>query len=144
MTEDKKTARIIAHLEASAGRPLARPQEIAMLLERAPTPERLKTLDEASFIAKFLVRTMGIMRRIGSAGTGYEQLEREFGANTRRLRELLGSLVEGAPDDIRENFTATFLAVTPSAFDHLLSLCDDLMRYKNWRLDEERGNAIAP
>ncbi|GEM_PF-1388505 len=138
MKQEKNVTGIIAYLEASG--PLAHREDFTTLLTLADSKERQMALDEASFIAKFLIRTMGIMRRIGRDGTGYEQLAGEFTANIKRVRHLLRSLVEKSSDATRLRFTTLFLDVTPSSLDNLLSLCDDLMRYKNWRLDDERGD----
>lgn len=64
-------------------------------------------------------------------------LQREFTAAFERVASLARILVESAPVGHRERFVSRCLALTPDAFQNLLTLCYDLSWYKNWEIDQK-------
>jgi hypothetical protein len=78
------------------------------------------------------------MTRIGRKGEGYDRLANEFSEAAAKTRTLVTSLIAGSPDDVRERFTSTYLAMTQEGLENLLSLCRDLSWYKNWLIDTKR------
>jgi hypothetical protein len=126
---------LLAALEEHAGRAFSRREDIGILLELAYQQRREPDLDRLSFLAKFLVRTLGIMKRIGRDGQGYDRLTAEFGENLEKARNLMSDLLQTAPEDVRGRLHAAYLEMTPAGMEHLLVCFQDLAAYKNWRID---------
>jgi hypothetical protein len=126
---------LLTALEAHAGRAFSRREDIGILLEVAYRQRREPDLDRLSFLAKFLVRTLGIMKRIGRDGQGYDRLIAEFGENLEKARNLMSDLLQTAPEDVRGRLQAVYLERTPAGMEHLLAWFQDLAAYKNWRID---------
>jgi hypothetical protein len=129
------TITLLTTLESHAGRPLRRRDDVAILLELAYRQDREPDLDRLSFLAKFLARTMGIMKRIGIDGQGYDRLSSEFTANLEQARALLIDFLRLAPDEARSRFQTAYLTMTPAAVENVLAFLQDLSSYKNWRID---------
>ncbi len=132
-----ETASFLARLRSFSGNRLKREQDLGILLEMGGVTERAPFLDELSFLAKFLSRTHAIMERIGSNGEGYGGLAREFQDSLQRASGLIQHLLEAAPDDIRQHFSTTYLALTQECLGNLLALLYDLSWYKNWLIDHQ-------
>ena len=126
---------LLALLERHAGRPFARRDDMKIILEAAVARGRAENLDRLSFLAKFLVRTHGIMKRIGRDGQGYDRLAAEFGENMESARRLLLDFLCHAPEPARRVMETRYLAMTPAALDEILVLLQDLSWFKNWRID---------
>jgi hypothetical protein len=122
-------------LERHSGRPFGRREDTGAILELAYRHGRERDLDRLSFLAKFLVRCMGIMKRIGRDGDGYDRLAAEFGASIEQTRTLLASLLLGAPPEVRNRLHNEYLAMTPGAMENMLAFLQDLSSFKNWRID---------
>jgi hypothetical protein len=132
------TDSLLSELDAFSGGNIVHRADLGVLLESGRVQPERETLDELGFYAKFLHRTFGIMARIGPNGEGYERLAAEFSSSAGKARNLLSSLLSGAPPDVRGRMTATYLAMTQEGLDNLLSLCHDLSWYKNWLIDTKR------
>lgn len=126
---------LLAALEEHAGRTFSCREDIGILLELAYRQRREPDLDRLSFLAKFLVRTHGIMKRIGRDGQGYDRLTAEFGETLEKARNLMIDLLQTAPEDLRGRLHAVYLEMTPAGMEHLLACFHDLAAYKNWRID---------
>jgi hypothetical protein len=129
------TIALLSRLENLAGKNLERRDDLGILLEAGQCDGHREHLESLSFHSKFLVRTFGIMRRIGRQGTGYDRLEMEFGEAVERVRMLAQGLLEAAPASDRTRFGEMYLAMTPQGLENLIGLCGDLVWYKNWLLD---------
>ena len=132
------TASLLSELDTFSGGTLAHRPDLGILLESGRAGPERGLLDELSFFSKFLHRTYGIMTRIGRDGEGYDRLANEFSEVVAKARALVTSLIAESPPDVRERFTATYLAMTQEGLENLLSLCRDLSWYKNWLIDTKR------
>jgi hypothetical protein len=132
------TASLLSELDTFSGGTIARRSDLGILLESGRVQPERALLDEVAFYSKFLHRTYGIMTRIGREGEGYDRLANEFSEAVAKTRGLLTSLIAGSPEDVRERFTAAYLAMTQEGLENLLSLCHDLSWYKNWLIDSKR------
>ena len=135
MNLSQSTVALLGTLDSVSRGQLQRRDDLGTLLELGAAPERSTALDELAFRAKFLTRTFKIMQRIGSDGEGYGRLEMEFTASMDVARGHLRTLLVGASDEVRDRFTASYLAMTPAGLTDLMALLRDLTWYKNWLLD---------
>ena len=133
------TASLLSALDAMSGNKLTRRDDLGTLLELGASSHMRPVLEELSFYAKFLQRTHGIMKRIGKDGNGYDKLSEEFGTSLGKANRLIGTLLDGAPPDVRAQFSSTYLAMTQGGLANLLALFYDLSWYKNRLIDAE-GN----
>ncbi len=134
------TASLLATLDKLSHNTLGRRTDLGVLIELATLERQQDTLDELSFTAKFLHRSLGIMRRIGKDGNGYDKLESEFKGNLQKASTLVGTLIRNAPEETRQHFTSTYLGLTPGALENFMMLLHDLSWYKNWLIDRSRGS----
>jgi len=141
MTLSSSTISLLATLDAASRRQLKRRGDLGILLDLGAPPERSATLDDLAFRAKVLTRTFGIMQRIGREGNGYDRLESEFALTMDVVRSHVRTLLGGAPDDVRDRFAASYLAMTPGGLSNLTALLGDLTWYKNWLLDSKQARA---
>lgn len=141
MTPTSSTLSLLAALDTASRGQLKRRDDLGLVLDLGASPEQSAALDDLAFRSKFLTRTFGIMRRIGREGNGYERLESEFAANMDVVRSHLRSLFAGAPDDVRERLSSSYLAMTPAGLSDLMALLGDLAWYKNWLLDSKQARA---
>ncbi len=135
-----ETSKLLAELQTLSGDRLTRVNDLGVLLDLGTGPPAAAALQELSFLAKFLSRTYGIMKRIGPGGNGYGTLLSEFNDNLRKVTARVQELLAAAPPGMREHFRTTYFAMTPEAMENFLALLYDLSWYKNWLLDH-RGTA---
>jgi len=141
MQPTSESESLLAILERHAGKPFARRDDMKIILDAAVAWNRAEDLDRLSFLAKFLVRTHGIMKRIGRDGQGYDRLAAEFGENMESARALLLDFVRHAPEPARRVMETRYLAMTPAALEEVLVLMQDLSWFKNWRIDRPNDPA---
>jgi hypothetical protein len=135
MNLKKETRDLLASLNSPSHRMLANKDDLGTLLELGSTEPASFLLAQLAFEAKFISKTSGIMKRIGKDGEGYDRVLQEFTLSLERGRSLLLRMIEYAPVPTQEEFRQRYLAMTPDGLQHLLSLCADLTRYKNWQID---------
>jgi hypothetical protein len=135
MQISSQTTTLIDAIERHAQRPFAHRSDVELLIELAHRSSNLQTLEELSFFAKFAHKTYGIMKRIGKEAEGYDKLSKEFADSVERSKSLLQSLLEHAEGGAGEEFQSNFFAMTPAAFQNLLSFFHDLSGYKNYQID---------
>lgn len=129
------TTNLLLSISSFSGGKLTHRKDLGMLIEIARRQKKDATLDELSFLAKFVSRAYGIMQRIGKDGEGYDRIAKQFSSNMENASGLAKSLLEGAPADVREYFTTTYFALTTTSMRNLLDLFYDLSWYKNWLID---------
>lgn len=129
------STRLLESLDAFSGNKLTRRDDLGVLIELALSHSRTATLEELSFLAKFISKAYGIMKRIGKDGEGYEPVAKEFEANLEKARTLATQLLTAAPADTRQRFEETYLGLNPTSFQNLLDLFYDLSWYKNRLID---------
>ena len=114
---------------------LTRREDVGTLLEIAEIHGMRDQLTRLSFMAKFVSRVYGIMKRVGKDGEGYDKLAGEFRTNLEEAGVLTRLLVEKAPDAERKHFEASYFALTQDGLQNFLALLHDLAWYKNWQID---------
>jgi hypothetical protein len=141
MTLSHSTTALLAELDTASRGQLKRRDDLGALLDLGSHPDRTPALEDLAFRAKFLTKTLGIMRRIGPDGNGYERLESEFTSNMETARGHLRTLLAGADEPARTRMTGAYLAMTSAAMENLLALLGDLACYKNLLLDRKGTRA---
>lgn len=140
MTIRAETVKLIESVELHAGRKMKYAAEVGELLDCAHLGGRLPAFEDLIFQAKFAIKTLGVMKRIGSDGEGYEKLATEFGSSLEKVSTLLKELVNAYPQEDGQKFHATFLAFDQESLSKLLDLLGDLALVKNWSVD---GHSLA-
>ena len=130
-----ETLDFLRDLERFADRSLKYPNDVGHLVEAAIRNRKMDAFDEAIFLAKFVTKSLGVMKRIGVDGDGYDKLSAEFQASLGKVASLLKDIGEGAPEDVRRSQTALFFNLTQESLDRLMPLLSDLAIVKNWVLD---------
>lgn len=133
------TEELLARIETFSGHALTQKGDLGILMEMATQTESQRQLEELAFLAKFLVRTFGIMKRIGRDGEGYDRLSNEFGASLERASGLIRLLITGTSTDTQQRFEHAYFAMNQNGLHNLLALLADLSWYKNWLIDHRRG-----
>jgi hypothetical protein len=134
-----ETLDFLRELERFSERSLKYPNDVGCLLEAAVQDRKMDIFNEAIFLAKFITKSLGVMKRIGVDAEGYDKLSAEFQSCLSKITSLLKEIVEGAPEEVRRSQTALFFDLTQENLDRLMSLLLDLAIVKNWVLD---GNQI--
>jgi hypothetical protein len=135
MTISPHTTSLIDEIERNANKPLRFRMEVAQLVELAKQHNDLPSLEELSFHAKFAYKTLGIMKRIGKDGDGYDKLSNEFNESVETAKRFALGLLHHAPQEVLQHFESTFFFITPDCFQDLLLLFHDLSWYKNYLID---------
>ena len=130
-----ETSKFLRELEQYSDRTLNYPEEVGSLIEAARDHGKTGVLDEAIFLAKFITKSAGVMKRIGADGEGYGKLASEFHSNIQKVTALLKTVFELAPEDLRRQRISFFFSLTQESLEHLMLLLVDLTIVKNWVLD---------
>ena len=130
-----ETLDFLRELERFADRSLKYPNDVGHLVEAAIRNREMERFNEAIFLAKFVTKSLGVMKRIGVDGDGYDKLSAEFQASLGKVTSLLKDIAEGAPEEVRRSQTALFFNLTQESLDRLMPLLSDLAIVKNWVLD---------
>ncbi|GEM_PF-1014212 len=123
----------IAQLNRIGTSPLKHASILRELVEAALRTDRVSSLLDAAFHAKFLIKAQEVMRRIGPKGEGYDKLAAEFQSSAMKAGEHLRTVVAGTP--LAERLEADFLVLDHGRFGDFLALASDLARLKNWEVD---------
>ncbi|TSA14492.1 hypothetical protein D4R75_15730 [bacterium] len=130
-----ETLDFLRELERFSDRSLKHPNDVGYLVEAAVQNRKMETFNEAIFLAKFVTKSFGVMKRIGVDGEGYDKLSAEFQASLGKVASLLKDIAEGAPEEVRRSQTALLFNLTQESLDRLMPLLSDLAIVKNWVLD---------
>jgi hypothetical protein len=125
-------------VERSANRKFRHPEAVGAFLESARSSGQIELFLEAAFLAKFVTKSFGIMKRIGVDGDGYDKLSAESESNLAKAASLLRSLNERLPVDMRRKYEVSFFSLTQDSLAQFLVLLEDLTAVKNWTLDGGR------
>ena len=134
------TLQLLTSLDLLSGHKLTRRDDLAALIELATRGGELGVLEELSFHAKFVSRSSRMMKRIGKDADGYEKLLHECTASLDHSKELLRTLLAGAPHETRDHFASTYFPLTAEGFQNFQALLYDLSWYKNWLIDAAGGH----
>jgi hypothetical protein len=135
MTLRAETLNFLRELERFFDRTLSFRDEVGMLIEVAGQKGKMGAFNDAIFLAKFITKSMGVMKRIGVDGEGYDKLSAEFQSNIQKVSAFLKEILEVAPEDARRSMAPFFLSLTHDSLEHLMILLSDLAIVKNWVLD---------
>jgi hypothetical protein len=130
-----ETQNLLQEIEHSSDRTLNHRDEVGLLIEIALQHRLMEAFNEAIFLAKFVTKSMTVMKRIGDGGEGYDKLSAEFQFNVQKTSALLKQIAAKAPEDSRRNISHFFFSLTPEGLEHLMLLLSDLAIVKNWVLD---------
>ncbi len=138
MTLHAETQEMLRELERSANKKLRYPEAIGAFFEVARASGRMEAFLEAAFLAKFVTKSFGIMKRVGVDGEGYDKLSSESESNLAKASSLLRSLNEDLPDGLRKLHNELFYSLTQESLGSFITLLEDLTILKNWTLDGGR------
>ena len=140
-----ETVNFLRDLERFSDRTLSFRDEIGRLVEIAGQKGKMGAFNEMIFLAKFITKSMGVMKRIGADGEGYDKLSAEFQSNIRKVSVILKEILEVAPQEARRSMAPFFLSLTQEGLEHLVLLLSDLAIVKNWVLDGKQlpGEPVA-
>jgi hypothetical protein len=130
-----ETVSFLHELERFSDRTLSFRDEIGLLIEVADQKGKMGAFNDAIFLAKFITKSIGVMKRIGVDGEGYDKLSAELQSNTQKVSALLKEILEVAPEEARRSMAPFFLSLTHESLEHLVLLLSDLAIVKNWVLD---------
>jgi hypothetical protein len=139
-----ETLTFLLELERFSDRTLSFRDEVGLLIEVADQKGKMDSFNEAIFLAKFITKSMGVMKRIGVEGDGYDKLSAEFQSNIEKASAILKEILKVAPEEARRSMAPFFLSLTQESLEHLVLLLSDLAIVKNWVLDGKqlpRGTA---
>lgn len=139
MDISETTRSLVARIEQFSGNKLTRVEDFRTLVEVAAGAGRMRDLDHLCFLAKFLVKTRGIMQRIGPSGEGFDTLSGQFSKSLAEAVQLLRELLSGSSPPVEHHFTATYLGLDQTSLQNLMNLLHDLSWYKNWQIDNPSG-----
>lgn len=134
----QETLEFIRALEVSANRKLHYPEVVGILVESVRVDKLRASVDELVFLAKFLTKSFGVMKRIGVDGEGYEKLSLEFKSNLEKVIALLRQCHEEGVGAAGPEQLSRFFSMTPQSLDDLMLLLSDLTLVKNWSLDGKK------
>jgi hypothetical protein len=109
-----------------------------LLIELAGQKGNREPFSEAIFLSKFISRSMGVMKRIGVEGEGYDKLSAEFESNIQKVSGILKGILESAPGEAGKSMAPFFFSMTQESLEHLVLLLSDLTIVKNWVLDGKK------
>lgn len=131
----KEISRFLEELAQFASRELPYRNDVGFLLARAKQLGDVQSFEDLIFVAKFVSKSIDVMRRIGPDADGYQKLATEFSENAKRARILAKSLVEHADAADNRRFAGEYFGNDQVSFDRFLGLLSDLGWVKNWRVD---------
>jgi hypothetical protein len=134
----QETLAFLRELELASNRKLNYPEVTGRFVEISRTGGRDEVFDEVIFLAKFITKSAGVMRRIGVDGEGYDKLSAEFKSSLEKGASLLEALNRELPDEVKKEHETRFSAMTHESLEQLVSLMQDLALVKNWVLDGKR------
>jgi len=135
MPVSASTTKFLETLDAFSGHTLTHREDLGTLVELSSLHGRKDLLNRLSFLAKFVCRVYGIMKRIGKDDEGYTTLEQEFSKNLEEAIALTRTLIGMASQDERQRFEAAYFSMTQAGLHNLLALFRDVAWYKNWLID---------
>ena len=137
MTVRPQTLDFIQELERSSNHELFFPNDVGHLIDAARQHQSMEVLEEAIFLAKFITKSAGVMKRIGPDGDGYDKLSSEVQAGIQKASSLLKKLSEHYPDNVGQLQSTMFFAMSHDALERLMRLFADFTLVKNWVVDKK-------
>jgi len=132
-----ETLDFIRELERSSNHKLFFPNDVGHLIEAAREHRKMEAFEEAIFLAKFVTKSAGVMKRIGPDGDGYDKLSSELQAGIQKASLLLRKISESCPDTVSQLQSTMFFVMSHEALERLMRLFADLTLVKNWVLDKK-------
>ena len=135
MIVSQETSALIASLRDFSGQKLRHSDDLALLIELSKLRNQSQVLEDLCFLSKFLVKTRGVMERVGKNDEGYDKLSFQFAENLEKASTFVRLLVKEAPEDGKRHFTSSYFSMTPDALSALMELLYDISWLKNWKID---------
>jgi len=132
-----QTLDFIRELERSSNQKLFFPDDVGYLLEASRLHQEMEVFEEAIFLAKFITKSAGVMKRIGPDGDGYDKLSSEVQTAIQKASSLLKKISESRPDNAGHLQHTMLFAMSHEALERLMRLFADLTLVKNWVLDKK-------
>ncbi|MFN0156576.1 MAG: hypothetical protein ACKVRP_00725, partial [Bacteroidota bacterium] len=120
------THELLSAIDMLSAHTLTRKNDLGTIIEQATQNNARQTLDELAFLAKFVVKAHGIMKRIGREAEGYAQLSSEFSANLEKATALTKTLISTASSNVQQHFDRTYFVSSLEGLQNLLALFHDL------------------
>lgn len=118
--------------ERYAGRPFAYREDLAWMVSAGGDPVRAEAFEEAIFLAGFIVRAQGVLRRTGPEAADVENLTAELTAALGKLAALVEKMCP--PDNLRE-VRSKYLALEGASFTNLQGIIAEMAILKNFEMD---------
>lgn len=131
----EEITRFLNELGQFASRELPYSNDVGFLLGRAKQLGQMQRFEDLIFVAKFVSKTIDVMRRIGPSADGYQKLAMEFKENAERAGILAKALLEHGDSAEKQRFHDEYLGNDQESFGRFLGLLGDLSWVKNWRID---------
>ena len=132
-----QTPEFIRELERSSNHKLFFPNDVSHLLDAARRDGKMEAFEEAIFLAKFITKSVAVMKRIGPDGDGYDKLSLEVEAGIQKASSLLKCVSQSCSSDVGQLQSTAFFAMSHDAVERLMRLFADLTFVKNWVLDKK-------
>ena len=134
----EETRVFLDEVERSSGKKFLLRKEIALLYELAEQRSLRSVFDDITFYAKFISHASLILRRFGPTSDETTKLSQEFKEKLEKISTLMKSLLDEAPDDMRESFMTRFFFLSRESMNSLMALLQELSWIKNYSLDQAR------
>jgi len=131
----EEIGRFLDDLAQFASRELPYRDDVGFLLARAKQLGDVQSFEDLIFVAKFVSKSIEVMRRIGPDADGYQKLATEFSEAAKRARILAQALVGQGDADENRRFDSEYFGNDQASFGRFLGLLGDLGWVKNWRVD---------
>jgi len=109
--------------------------DIAALMELAESRKMSRVFDDILFLAKFVSNARTVISRVGLESEETQKLASELKEQLERTTTLLRTIVKEAPEDLKLNFTTTYLTLGHENMANLFALLYELSWIKNYVLD---------
>ncbi len=133
-----ETRSFLDNVERASNRKFVFRHEAELLLELAQQQSLQTLFNDVTFYAKFVSHASTILKRMGAASDETKKVSYEFTERLQKTVTLLKTLLNTAPDDIKEQFTLRFFLPSHDSMNALLSFLNELSWIKNYSLDQKR------
>jgi hypothetical protein len=138
LTIREETRGFIDKVERAAGKKFLFRNDVELLYELASLHLLGSLFEDIIFYAKFVSHASTILKRVGPTNDETAKLADEFKEKLEKVSSLMKTLIDNAPEDMRELFNGRFFSLSQESMNSLMILLQELSRVKNYLLDQER------
>jgi hypothetical protein len=135
MISQSSITSFLVELELHANKKLQHRSDLHRLIELSWSSGRQQVFEDVVFFAKFMTKSMEVMKRIGGDADGYDKLSNEFQSASEKVLTLLRTLVKDSDEEVKQHFVQSYLSPTPENLPRFLRLLEELAWIKNWQVD---------